>query len=112
MRDGEGRRVHFLARLHGVAAIDEEDGTVGQHDGGAGRAGETGEPGEPLGAGRHIFVLIAVRARHDEAIETAPLEFRPQRREPRRDGGAVAAILERLKLGLEHAAQSSRPKPA
>ena len=47
----------------------------------AGRAGEAGEPGEPLVAGRHVFVLVAVGARHDEAVEAAPLEFGAQRRD-------------------------------
>ena len=42
---------------------------VGQHDGSAGRAGEAGEPGQPLLARRQIFVLLAVGARHDEAVE-------------------------------------------
>ncbi len=81
-------------------------GAVGQHDGDAGRAGEAGEPGQPLGAGRHIFVLVAVGARHDEAVEAAPLQLRAQRREPRRAVAALAAILERLEMRLEHGGQS------
>ncbi len=95
--------VDLVAHLHLIAAVDEQHRAVGEHDGGAGRAGEAGEPGEPLGAGRHIFVLIAVGARHDEAVEAAPLELRPQRGKPRRGVGALAAILERLKTGFEHA---------
>ena len=44
-----------------------------QHDGRAGRAGEAGQPGEPLFARRHIFVLMAVGARHHEPVEAALL---------------------------------------
>ena len=94
MLDGENRGVDFLARPAPVAAVDEQRGAVGQHDGGAGRAGEAGEPGQPLGAGRHIFVLVAVGARHDEAVEPAALELGAQRRDARRAGAALAAILE------------------
>ena len=109
MFDGEGRRVHFIARLHRVAAVDEQDGAIGQHDGDAGRAGEAGQPGEPLGAGRHIFVLVAVGARHDKTVEAAPLQLCPQRREPRRAVAARAAILERLEMRLEHRSNLGAP---
>ena len=101
----KGRCIHLFARLHRVAAVDEDDGALGKHDRNTGRAGEAGQPGEPLGAGRHIFVLIAVRARHDEPVEVAAFELRPQRRKAQRTGGALA-ILERLEMGLEHAGQS------
>ena len=106
MLDRKNRGVDFLADLHLIAAVDENHGAIGKHDRHAGRAGEAGEPGEPLGARRHIFVLEAVGARHDEAVEPAPRQFRPQRRNARRAGAALAAILERLEMRLEHAAQS------
>ena len=103
MLDGESRGVDLLAHLHLIAAVDEDHGAVGEHDGEAGRAGEAGEPGQPLGAGRHIFVLIAVGARHDEAVEPAPLELARASAATR---GAVAprvaAIVERLEMGFEH----------
>ena len=35
MFDRESGRVHFIARLHRIAAVDEKDGTVGEHDGDA-----------------------------------------------------------------------------
>ncbi len=94
MRDGKERAVHFLAHLHLIAAVDEQHGAVGEHDRDAGRAGEAGEPGQPLGAGRHVFVLIAVGARHDEAVEPAELQLRAQCRQARRAVAAVAAIVE------------------
>ena len=106
MLDRENSAVDFLGDLHLVATVDEDRGAVGEHDGDSGRAGEPGEPGEPLGAGRHVFVLVAVGARHDEAVEPAPRQFGPQRRQPRRAGAALAAILEGLKMRLEHAGQS------
>ena len=100
--DGKNRAVDFLLHLHLIAAVDEDHGAVGEHDGDAGRAGEAGEPGQLLGARRHIFVLEAVGARHDEAVEAALGQLRPQRRHARRAFGALAAILERLEMGLEH----------
>ena len=102
MLDRENRAVDFLAHLHLVAAVDEEDGAVGKHDGEPGRAGEAGEPGEALGARRHVFVLEAVGARHHEAVEPAPRELGAQCCDARRAGAAVAAILERLETRREH----------
>ena len=106
MFDGETRAVDFLGDLHLVAAVDEDRGAVGEHDGDAGRAGEAGEPGEPLGVGRHIFVLVAVGARHDEAVEPAPRQLGPQQRQPLGARAAFTAILERLKARFEHRGQS------
>ena len=103
MLDRENRAVDLLAHLHLIAAVDEDHGALGQHDRDAGRAGEAGEPGELLVARRHVFVLEAVGARHDEAVEPAPLELRAQSRKARRTRGALAAILERLEMRLEHA---------
>ena len=102
VRDGKNRAVDFLLHLHLIAAVDEDHRAVGEHDGDAGRAGEAGEPGQLLGARRHIFVLEAVGARHDETVEAAFGKLRPQRRDARRACGALAAILERLEVGLEH----------
>ena len=103
VRDGKNRGVDFFLHLHLIAAVDEDHRAVGEHDGDAGRAGEAGEPGQLLGAWRHIFVLEAVGARHDETVEAALGKLRPQRLDARRAFGALAAILERLEMGLEHA---------
>ena len=100
--DGKNRAVDFFLHLHLITAVDEDHRAVGEHDGDAGRAGEAGQPGQLLGAGRHIFILEAVGARHDEAVEAAFGKLRPQRRHARRAFGALAAILERLEMGLEH----------
>ena len=102
MLHGKNRAVDFFLHLHLIAAVDEDHRAVGEHDGDAGRAGEAGEPGQLLGARRHIFVLEAVGARHDETVEAALGQLRPQRRHARRACGALAAILERLEVGLEH----------
>ena len=77
--------VHLLADLQRVAAVDEDRRLVGEHDGRAGRAGEAGQPGEPLGRFRHIFALVLVGARHDEAVERQLLQLgAEQRRRARR----------------------------
>ncbi len=94
--------VDLLARLQRVAAVDEQHRALHQHDRGAGRAGEAGEPGEPLLARRHVFVLVAVGARHDEAGQSAARQLGAQRRDARRARRALGAIVERLEPGLEH----------
>ena len=94
MLDGEHRAVHFVAHLHLIAAVDEQHCAVGQDDRHAGRAGKAGEPGEPLVAWRQIFVLKAVGARHDEAVEPAHEEFGAQRLDPLRRGAAISAVVE------------------
>ena len=73
--DREYRRIDLLAHLHRIAAVDKDRGAVTEHDGRAGRSGEAGEKSKPLGAGRHIFVLVAVGARHDKTVEAAALQF-------------------------------------
>ena len=45
---------------------------------------------------------MPVGARHDEAVEPAPLQFRAQRGQPSGARRAFAVILERLQAGLEH----------
>ena len=107
MLDGEEFRIDLRRRLHGVAAVHEQRGALGQHDGGAGRAGEAGEPGKPLLARRQIFVLLAVGARHHKAVKPAPLEFGAQWGEARRRRRRFARIVEGLETGLEHRAHSS-----
>ena len=106
MLDGKNRAFDFLAHLHLVAAVDKEHGAVGKNDGKAGRAGEAGEPGEPLVGRRHVFVLEPVGARHHETVEPAALELGAQRRNARGGVAAANAILERLEMRFEHAAQS------
>ena len=77
------RGVDLVAHLQRVAPVDEDRRAVGEHDRGAGRAGEAGQPGEPLLGRRHVFVLMPVGARHDEAVEAAPLQLGAQRRDAR-----------------------------
>ena len=82
--DLEQRGIGLRRRLQRIAAVDEERGALGQHDRQPGRAGEAGQPGEPLAAGRHVFALMLVGARHDEAVEPARRQLLAQQREPRR----------------------------
>ena len=84
MADLENLGVDLLRRLQGVAAIDEQRGAVGEHDGKPGGAGEARQPGETLAGGRHVFALMLVRARNDEAVEPPRRQFLTQQRDPRR----------------------------
>src|SRR6185503_18457235 len=80
-----------------VAAVDEQRGALGEYDGAARRSREAREPGEPLVGRGHVFVLVAVGARHDEAVEAAPRELGTQRLDARPARRAVRWIVERLK---------------
>jgi hypothetical protein len=64
------------------------------------------EPVKPVSqarlAPRHVFVLMAVGARHDEAGQATPRELRAQRRHARCAGAALGSIFERLEAGFEH----------
>ena len=93
VHDREQRGVDLLARLQRVAAVDEQRGAVRQHDRGAGRAGEAGQPGEPLLGRRHIFALVAVGVRHDEAgrARAAPVRRAAPRRAARSRAGSAAS---------------------
>ena len=70
--------VDLRVRLCRVTAVNEERRTVVQDDCGSCRAGKAGEPGQAFFALRQIFVLLAIAARHDEAVEAAPSEFATQ----------------------------------
>ena len=85
MLDGEQRGIDLLAHLQRVAAVDEQHRALHQHDRGAGRPGKAGEPGEALLGRRHVFVLMAVGARNDEArrVRAAPVRCATPRRAPR-----------------------------
>ena len=110
MLDREHGFVDLRVGLHRVASVDEDGGLVGQHDSGAGRAGEAGQPGETFLARRQIFVLLAVRARHDETCEAVALELRAQAGDAARALIALARVLESLELGFKHGRHSSGPR--
>ena len=61
--------------LQRIAAVDEQGGALCQHHRRAGRAAEARDPGQALGARRHVFALVLVGARHDEAVKAAPRQF-------------------------------------
>ena len=67
--DGLDLRVDLIAHLQRVASVDEDGGAVGKHDCEARRAGEACEPCKALGVRGHVFVLVFVGARNDEAVE-------------------------------------------
>ncbi len=89
MLDREQRGIHLLADLEGVASIDEKHRAIEEHDRRAGRTGEAGQPGEPFLAGRQIFILVTVGARHDKAGQMASRELGAQRGKARRACGAL-----------------------
>ncbi len=77
----EGGDVDLAADGQGVAAVDEDRGAIGQHDGEAGRAAEAGEPAQALRAARHVLALMLVGPWHNEAVDAAAREFGPQQRQ-------------------------------
>jgi hypothetical protein len=106
MRDREDIAIDLILHLQSITAIDEDHRAVGQNDGDAGGAGKPGEPRQPFLGGRQVLVLVAVRARHDEAGQSAPGELGAQPLDASCSRGALVDIIERLKLGLEHRRQS------
>ncbi len=101
MLDGDDRAVDLRRRLERVAAVDEQGRLVGQRDRQARRTREAGQPHQPLGAGRHIFVLMLVGARDDEAREPACGQFGSQRGDARGAMRRAADFGETLKAGDE-----------
>src|ERR1700730_9042087 len=81
MLDREQLGVGLVAGLERIAAVDEQTPALGEDDGSPGRSGESGEPGKPLFARRQIFILVAIRVGHHEAIKPTADQLRPQRRE-------------------------------
>jgi hypothetical protein len=88
------RGIHLIARLQGVAPIDEQHRPMHQDDGDAGGAGKASQPSEPLLRSRHVFVLVAVGARHDEPGQATPRQFGAQRRDARSAGGTFGFVFE------------------
>lgn len=65
----EQRGVGLLAPLGGIAAIDQQCGTVGHDNRGTGRAGKAGRPQEPLIAVRQVFIVVLILVRDEEAVQ-------------------------------------------
>ena len=97
----KGARIHLVAHLQAVAPVHEYRGALAQDDREAGGAREAGEPGEPFGVRRRIFVLVLVRARHDEAMQVAARQLRAQRLQPRGAVGGIGRLREGLEAALE-----------
>ena len=108
MLDGKDGAVDLGVGLHGVAAVDEDGGALGEHDRAARRAGEAGQPGQPFLARRQVFILLPVGAGYDKAVESAAREFLAQGRDPSRALGAFALVIEGLEMGFEHGPHSNR----
>jgi hypothetical protein len=100
--DREQTGVDLRRGLQGVAAVNEQDRAVGQHDRGAGGAGEARQPSQSLLGRRDIFILMAIGARKDETVDAAPLQFCPQLRKPPGKRRTVDIVIESLETGLEH----------
>ena len=92
----------WVARLQRVAAVGEKRGLAVEHDDDPGRAGEAGQPGQPLLGGRHVFVLMPVGSRQDQAGQAAAGQFGSQRLHAG-PGLCRQGVVERLETGLEHA---------
>ena len=90
----EGGAVHLLAHLHRVTAVDEDGGFILERHGHAPGSGEPCQPCKALGAGRYIFVLVLVRARHDETVEPPARQFGSQLRQALHALRAVGGFLE------------------
>ncbi len=101
MLDREQFGVGLVAGLERIAAVDEQRRAFGEDDGSAGRSGESGEPGEPLFARRQIFVLVAIRVGHHEAIKPAADQLCPQRREAWGGLRRLLRIVEGLELSVK-----------
>ena len=86
--DLEHRRIDLVSDLQCVAPVDEDRRLPPEHDRQARRAGEAGQPGQALGMGRHIFALMRVGARDDEALN--PFSANRARRAATRPAGRLA----------------------
>ena len=84
MVEGVQRARNLLARLQGVAAVDEQGRPGPQHHRGPGRSGEAGEPGQALRPQGHELGVVLIAERDDEAVETAPGELGAHGGEARR----------------------------
>ena len=78
MMDLERARIDLGGRLQCVPPIGKQRCVVAQHDREAGRPGKAGQPRETLTAGRHVFPLMLIGARHDEPVESARRQFLPK----------------------------------
>ena len=73
--DAPGMAIDLFGGLQRIAAIDEDRGLPGQHDGKPGGAGKAGQPGQPLFGRRDIFVLLLVGARNHESGQFPARQF-------------------------------------
>ena len=98
LRDLYRRKVDLGARLHGVAAIDEQHRRLLAHDCEPGRARKAGEPLQALGAGRDVLALVLVGAWDEIGVELC------RGHEPAQllDAGGGGAALSGAFEGLEH----------
>ena len=119
MAEFEHRRVGLALHLLRVSAVDEQRGRLLQHQCEPGGAGKSGQPSQPLGVGGHIFVLVLVRAGHDESSKPQLRQFGAQLAHASAPVRWIAQCNEGLKTTLKHAAPfpelpfrpRSRPAP-
>ena len=91
-------RLDLGARLHRIAAVDEQCRRLLGDDGEAGRAGKAGQPFETRRARRHVFALVLVGARHEIGVELGGRHQAPQLLDALGGGAALGLAFE----GLEH----------
>ena len=60
--------VHLGADLGAIAAINKDAGLIVQNRTKPGGPGETGQPGQTFIIGGHIFALMHICARNQEAV--------------------------------------------
>ena len=99
LRHLESGRIHLGARLHRVAAVDEQRRRFLGDDREARRAREPRDPLEALGARRHVLALMLVGARYQEGVEVRAHQERTELLDALGSGAALGGGLE----GLEHA---------
>lgn len=96
------RLVDFVADLQGIAPVDEDRSLACQHAGHAGRTLEAGQPSQALGRRRHVFALVFIATRHQEAVHPTPDQFGTQSGQTRPGGSRGAGLNVALGLGVSH----------
>ena len=102
-------RIHLLARLNRIAAVDAKGRRINGRGELAGGSAEPGKPRQPLVGRRYEFAAESVARRNQERVQTLAAHFFPQRRKtPRKIGRAHAARAEIAVRDLPGAPASNR----
>ena len=101
----KGLHIDLIAHLQCVATINENGRDIIEHNRHTGRAGKACQPAEPFRAGRHIFILMLIRAGNEEAVEAASAKLGAQLCKARGAFRFVGSVGESLEEALKHKAQ-------